>query len=439
MKFYQSIRFRLMGGILIFGLIMGLATGGLAFYIAESYGEQITNNLIETEIDYFLYQYETNRATPLPRSKYISAFDGIERVPGQLRSFLKDLEPGVYEVEINETVPPFMVGVFEMPDTKEVYYLIFNTEAFLKDSHFLRPKEILMISLGLMLILGFIIGTLVFNAVLFRPVNDLIVKVRGLNPESIPGQWDGSGTSGEIGILTQTIESTMNRIRKFIEREKEFTRDASHELRTPLTVVKGAMEILEEQQKDSGNTQMGKPLNRIRRSVKNMENLIETFLWLAREEDDPGQSSQVAAAVRKAVENNRYLIENKAIKVNIDIRQDRCLPVKEEILYITVANLVRNAFQFTPRGSVSITAERDCLSITDTGTGIDPDKLDSVTRSHIKGKDSRGFGLGLNIVSRLCERFGWELDIQSLAGQGTRINIRWPKNNQAKCPDSPEG
>ncbi len=37
----------------------------------------------------------------------------------------------------------------------------------------------------------------------------------------------------------------MNRIKAFIRREKEFTRDASHELRTPLTVVKGAAEIID--------------------------------------------------------------------------------------------------------------------------------------------------------------------------------------------------
>lgn len=139
----------------------------------------------------------------------------------------------------------------------------------------------------MLLIPGLIIWAIVIK-VIFRPVNDLIVKIRDLNPENIPGQWEGSGKSNEIGMLTQTIESAMNRIREFIEREKQFIRDASHELRSPLTVIKGAVEIIEDYPDIADKRMIEKPLNRIRQSVKDMENLTETFLWLAREEDDPG-------------------------------------------------------------------------------------------------------------------------------------------------------
>ncbi len=44
-----------------------------------------------------------------------------------------------------------------------------------------------------------------------------------------------------------------------------------------------------------------------------METTVETFLWLAREENDPTETCQVEPAVRKAVENTRYLIENKDV------------------------------------------------------------------------------------------------------------------------------
>jgi len=57
--------------------------------------------------------------------------------------------------------------------------------------------------------------------------------------------------------------------------------------------------------------------------------------------------------------------------------------------------------------------------------GIDPGQLESVTDSHVKGETSQGFGLGLNIVSRLCKRFDWELIIESQAGQGTGVKILW--------------
>ena len=73
-----------------------------------------------------------------------------------------------------------------------------------------------------------------------------------------------------------------------------------------------------------------------------------------------------------------------------------------------------------------MTIDDDCISIRDTGMGIEESKLDSVTLSHIKGEKSRGFGLGLSIVSRLCKRFGWTLEIESRAGEGTAFTIRMP-------------
>lgn len=424
MKFYHSIRFRLVAGILLFGAVLIVVNGIAIFFMSGRAIGRLVDNLLETEVNYFLYQYETDRAAPLPHSKYITSYRGIDRVPEQVRPFIQGLLPGVYTLRIKKNRPPVHLGVIELPDTNEIYYLRFHGRAFFRENDFLKPGEILMISLGLLLVPGLIIGVIA-SRVMFRPVEDLMEKIRRLNPENIPDQWEGSHKSGEVGMLTRTIESAMNRIREFIRREKQFTRDASHELRTPLTIAKGAVEIMEDQPEIAVNPMLGKPLDRIRGAVRDMETTIETFLWLAREENEPGQSARVAPAVHKAVENNRYLIESKAILVDVDIRCDTSLPVKEEILYITVVNLVRNAFQFTSKGSVTILVEENCLCVTDTGTGIDPDQVNIVTRSHIKGEKSHGFGLGLSIVSRLCTRFGWTLDIHSWPGEGTQAKIKW--------------
>jgi len=129
--------------------------------------------------------------------------------------------------------------------------------------------------------------------------------------------------------------------------------------------------------------------------------------------------------VRKAISDNQYLIENKDIQLHMDVRKDKSVRVKEEVLYIAITNLVRNAFQFTSKGSVTITIDDAHIGIADTGMGIETDKLDSVTQSHIKGEKSQGFGLGLSIVSRLCKRFGWQLSIESEPEKGTRTRIMW--------------
>ena len=424
MKFYQSIRFRIVAGILLFGALLVILNMGIIFFVMGNSMSKIIANLIDTEVDTFLYKYEKDRATPLPHSKYIDVFAGVDAVPEKLREQVKNLSPGIHTIEGRDKGPPKYVGVMELAGKDVPYFMFFHGREFFEENELLNPEEILMISLALLLIPGGVIGYIT-SRMLLKPLTSLTEQIKGLTPDNIPARFLQKHAGNELGMLTRTIETAMNRINAFIQREKQFTRDASHELRTPLTIVKGAVEIMEQQPEPEANPLLKKPLKRISRSVRDMETTIETFLWLAREEGGTEEPCRVAPVAEKAVSNNRYLIENKDIALSMDLLYDKAVRVKEEILYIVVTNLLRNAFQFTSKGSVTLTIDHTHMEIRDTGMGIEPDKLDSVTQSHIKGEKSQGFGLGLSIVSRLCKRFGWRLDIESEAKKGTRVRIYW--------------
>jgi len=427
MKFYQSIRFRIVAGTLLFGSLLIILNAGITFFVLGHNISKMIQNLMETEMDTFLYKYEKDRATPLPHSKYINMFKGLEMVPEKYRDLVKDLDltSGVHTISpIKSGKHPVHVGVIQLPDTPVPYYMVFYGRQFFEENSSLHPKEILMLSLALLLIPGIIIGYIT-SRMLYAPVVRLMGQIKGLNPDKLPDRFYNKHAPNEIGMLTRTIEETMNRINAFIQREKQFTRDASHELRTPLTVVKGAVEIMELQPEVKNNPLLKKPMQRIVESVQNMETTIETFLWLAREESELKDSCPVEPVIQKVVNDYQYLIENKDITLEINMQYNKSLNVREEVLYITVTNLVRNAIQFTTRGTIIITLEEAFIEIRDTGEGIENNQLDSVTQTHIKGKDSQGFGLGLSIVSRLCKRFGWKLDIDSQLGKGTRVRILW--------------
>jgi signal transduction histidine kinase len=424
MKFYQSIRFRIVAGVLLFGTVMILLSTGITLFITRSSMSRMITNLIDTEVDTFIYKYEKDRTTPLPHSKYINMYEGVENVPGQLRDLLKTLQPGVHKIDDPDKKHPFHVGVIQLPDKEIPYFMFFHGREFFEENTWLHPRQVPLISLALLLIPGIIIGYIT-SRMLFAPVVTLMEQIKDLNPDNIPARFSQKHANNELGMLTRTVETTMNRIKAFIQREKQFTRDASHELRTPLTIVKGAVEIMETQPELENNPLLKNPLKRISRSVRDMETTIETFLWLAREESPAEESCRVAPVARKAISDNQYLIENKDIQLHMDVRKDKSVRVKEEVLYIAVTNLIRNAFQFTSQGSVTITIDDAQIGIQDTGMGIEADKLDSVTESHIKGAKSQGFGLGLSIVSRLCKRFGWQLTIESQPGKGTRTRIMW--------------
>lgn len=424
MKFYQSIRFRIIASILVSISLLVILNAGITFFVVGKNISRLVDSLLATEVDYFLYQYDKDRTTPLPHSKYIKGFKGIDRVPPHFKEAVKELPPGIHFIHEQKSKPPIHIAVMELPDTKTPYYMFFHAREFLNESRHLDPRHLLLISLALFLIPCMIIGYFT-SRILYAPMVTLMDKIKGLDPENLPVQFSDKHSSNEIGMLTRTLENSMNRIKAFITREKQFTRDASHELRTPLTIVKGAVEIMEQQPEIQTNPLLEKPLKRIARSINDMETTIDTFLWLAREDNTPPGICRVEPVVRKAVSGNKYLIENKDICLTIDAEYPKTLYIREEILFIAITNLVRNAFQFTATGEVTIKIEESFIEILDTGMGISTDQLNSVTRSHVKGDKSTGFGLGLSIVSRLCRRFGWELIMKSTPGKGTRIKILW--------------
>ncbi|MCH2098969.1 MAG: ATP-binding protein, partial [Pseudomonadales bacterium] len=68
------------------------------------------------------------------------------------------------------------------------------------------------------------------------------------------------------------------------------------------------------------------------------------------------------------------------------------------------------------------------LLIEDRGKGMAPEELERAFDPFFRGAESRrgGHGVGLTIVQRLSDRFGWPVEIESEAGVGTRVRVRFP-------------
>ncbi|MDM8516859.1 hypothetical protein QUF76_11720 [Desulfobacterales bacterium HSG16] len=64
MKFYQSIRFMIVSTILLSGILLITLNSGIIFFVMGHNLSRMINNLLETEVDSFMYKYEKDRATP---------------------------------------------------------------------------------------------------------------------------------------------------------------------------------------------------------------------------------------------------------------------------------------------------------------------------------------------------------------------------------------
>lgn len=95
------------------------------------------------------------------------------------------------------------------------------------------------------------------------------------------------------------------------------------------------------------------------------------------------------------------------------------------VLCVLVANLVRNAFRYTKRGTVLISLTSNQLTVMDTGIGMDVPTQARIFKKSVKDNsgDADRIKLGLAIVQRICERYDWTISFESTKDQGSRFTV----------------
>jgi signal transduction histidine kinase len=235
----------------------------------------------------------------------------------------------------------------------------------------------------------------------------------------------------EIGRLAAAFDDAMARLAKALERERLFTSDVSHELRTPLMVVATSCELLETADLPEKSREQ---LARIARVTREMQNLVATFLTLARPNDgEPGQrtaetDTTLAAAAEE--EHLRWLpgIQAKGLAFEVVEEKEDTGQYPAAFLRTVIGNLLRNALYYTNRGHVRLVLEEGGFRVEDSGIGIPEAEKTRVFQAFTRGAKKRGegMGLGLSLVQRICAHQGWRVELQARPGGGSvfRVSFR---------------
>ena len=87
---------------------------------------------------------------------------------------------------------------------------------------------------------------------------------------------------------------------------------------------------------------------------------------------------------------------------------------------------MRNACAYTDRGLVSIEVDEKRVVIQDSGKGMTQQRIDDVLRPEFNPRHAQGNGIGLNLVRRITDRFGWFIEFDSSPETGTRVEVSMP-------------
>lgn len=229
----------------------------------------------------------------------------------------------------------------------------------------------------------------------------------------------------ETDILVSALDHFVERSQASIDRERNFTRYASHELRTPLAVIQGSASSLELLELDGAP---GRAVERIKRTCRQMSDLLNTLLILAREQKDNNTDviTEVNPLAEALLRQYSQLHADKEIQSSLEIAAPLAVAAPDSVLTIVIGNLLDNAFTYTQSGSVTLRLDHQSISVVDTGDGMEQTLLERVFEPFYRVNEDDGSehqGLGLSIVAKTCKNYGWKLVVDSKVGQGSTFTI----------------
>jgi len=227
---------------------------------------------------------------------------------------------------------------------------------------------------------------------------------------------------------------------KHLERvRQDFIANVSHELRTPLTVIAGYLENMADAE-DACAQRWGKSIDQMQGQSRRMIRIVEDLLTLSRLEADdapPLHDAVAVPAILAAIREEAVALSGEAKhEISLDVDRSLWLRGGEKVLYGVFSNLVFNAVQYTPPGSViQIRWYREGkhlrLDVQDSGPGISAQHLPRLTERFYRvdpgrSREHGGTGLGLAIVKHGLERHGGRLEIESRVGEGSLFRCVFP-------------
>ncbi|GAB3754136.1 sensor histidine kinase [Spirosoma pomorum] len=297
--------------------------------------------------------------------------------------------------------------------------------------------------------------------------NDLMrayQEIIWLNKEIVEGsvsQYDELATTAAVSRAS-TLQAALEQMNELARQRSNLLRTSSHDLRSSFSIIQGAAFQLDMDNQSPEEREL--LVEMLNRNLTNVQGMLQSLMSLARldaGQDQPEISEfNAAKLLHGVVDGAQQLAHDRGLTL-MATGPDEIVVVSDAVKVQRIAqNLLLNALTYTSSGIVSVSwlredAHRWTLSVQDSGPGLPDDVVKNVavflkptvdsTKSLEKTTDKRtidelpmttpnvavpstrrGEGIGLHIVKRLCELLDANIDIETEAGRGTLVRVRFP-------------
>lgn len=200
-----------------------------------------------------------------------------------------------------------------------------------------------------------------------------------------------------------------------------FIKDSTHELNTPITALMLSV--------NAPKLESPKNLERIKLSAKRISEIHKdlSYLMLENSKELVVEELSLNEIIKEELVYLSLLAEKKRVTVSLHEEDEIYFKIDKESFVRLIHNLINNAIKYNSvNGEIEITLVDNILVIKDTGIGIPKKDKEAIYERFYRASDQvGGFGLGLNIVHKVCEAYDINIEFESEVGVGTTFLLRF--------------
>ncbi|WP_431099335.1 sensor histidine kinase [Polaromonas aquatica] len=421
-----DLHWRISALFVAFGLLMAAGVIAVASFGQVMILHPVWEQILQSTTKHYIAGNTGKHPVPLPTE---GAYRGWHlkngaALPADMPAYLAPLPAGFYseeDLEEHDPLSHYAALITPVADGRVITMIDMTDIENLQNNMGIASAVFVLVNL-------LMVGAAIFwlYGSLRKPARDLAQKMEALDPEQPSQRLSVDYPQAELHDIAVQANRHLERVERFIERERSLLDQASHEFRTPVAVISGAVDVLAKQALPA---QAKGPLERIRGTVDNLTETMSALLYLSREPDGntKTETSRVDLILQELMQDHEHLLAFKPARFLLVDCVSLSVNAPEAMVRIVIANLLRNAAENTQKGEVTVSLSRERLRVADSGEGFDAVEAARSYSAALQSsmKPGGGRGLGLFLTKRICERFKWSLAISSEVNKGSVVEVRF--------------
>ena len=367
-----------------------------------------------------------------PAKLWVGSGDGSANLIA-IRS-TKPLADVPYDIHVKGYDVPFRVAAVRIEDGSHIYLGLSERD----ELRVLRSLRIRFLTLWLAIVLlGFVIVFYTTRRMLCH-VREITEAASRIGQSDLSSRVPNTRGNDEVGHLARTLNHMLDRIENTVHQLHTITDSLAHDLRSPLTAIRGKLETA---LSDNAKVDQAEPIVSAIDELDRLTNFLNTSLDVAEAKADALRLSRTEVDLDELVRGMLDLYELCMNVKGLAVQFRSSGPVKvfadPALLHRVIANLLDNELKHLPAScTVSLLLQSDedmaMFTVEDDGPGFDAEVRRHLFERRVRGRESRGHGLGLAFVEAVIRVHGGGVAATNRDEGGARLSITLPLSKDAQ-------